>query len=88
MRKIIENQLKFDQVDISSIELELRFQDEIPQLLTGMQAIDANRETRNNVFAILENSIPDNTDAENGRPGMDLWSILMLGTLRLNCHWD
>ena len=36
MRKIIENQLKFDQVDISSIELELRFQDEIPQLLTGM----------------------------------------------------
>ncbi len=23
-----------------------------------------------------------------GRPGMDLWKILILGTLRLNCNWD
>ena len=35
MRKIIENQLKFGQGDISSIELDLRFRDEIPQLLAG-----------------------------------------------------
>lgn len=55
-------------MDISSIELELRFRDEILQLLAGMQAIAANRETRNNVFAILENIIPDNTDAGNARP--------------------
>jgi hypothetical protein len=33
MRKIIENQLKFGQVDISSIEFDLHSQDEIPQLL-------------------------------------------------------
>jgi len=88
MRKIIENQLKFGQVDISSIELNLRFRDEIPQLLGGLQAIYANRETRKKVFAILENIIPDNTDAGNGRPGMELWSILVLGALRLNCNWD
>jgi len=25
---------------------------------------------------------------ETGRPGMDLWKILVLGTLRLNCNWD
>ncbi len=88
MRKIIEKQLKFGQVDISSIELDLRSRDEIPQLLAGLQAIYANRKTRNKVFAILEDIIPDNTDAGNGRPGMDLWSILVLGTLRLNCNWD
>jgi len=46
MRKIIEKQLKFGQVDISSIELDLRFRDEIPQLLVGLKAIYANRETR------------------------------------------
>jgi len=88
MRKIIENQLKFGQVDISSIELDLRSRDEIPQLLAGLQAIYANREIRNKVFAILEDIVPDNTDAENGRSGMELWSILVLGTLRLNCNWD
>ena len=50
MRKIIEKQLKFGQVDISSIELDLRSRDEIPQLLAGLQAIYANRKTRNKVF--------------------------------------
>ena len=88
MRKIIEKQLKFGQVDISKIELDPRSRDEIPQLLAGLQAIYTDRQTRNNVFAILADIIPDNTDAGNGRPGMDLWSILVLGTLRLNCNWD
>jgi IS5 family transposase len=88
MRKIIENQLKFGQVDISGIELDPRSRDEIPQLLAGLQAIYCDRETRNKVFSILQGIIPDDIDADNGRPGMDLWSILVLGTLRLNCNWD
>lgn len=88
MRKIIENQLKFGQVDISRIELDPHSRDEIPQLLVGLQAIYADRATRNEVFSILQGIVPDNTDAGNGRPGMDLWSILVLGTLRLNCNWD
>jgi hypothetical protein len=88
MRKIIEKQLKIGQVDISNIELDPRSRDEIPQLLAGLQAIYTNRKTRSKVFTILQNIVPDNTDAGNGRPGMDLWSILVLGTLRINCNWD
>lgn len=88
MRKIIEKQLKIGQSAISTIELDLRSRDEIPQLLAGLQAIYTDRATRNKVFAILQNIIPDSTDTGNGRPGMDLWSILVLGTLRLNCNWD
>jgi len=89
--QILQNQQfkpKNEKSSFSSIELDLRSRDEIPQLLAGLQAIYANRKTRNKVFAILEDIIPDNTDAGNGRPGMDLWSILVLGTLRLNCNWD
>jgi hypothetical protein len=88
MRKIIENQLKIGQVDISKIELDLRSRDEIPQLLLGLQAIYNDRPTRQRVFEILEQIVPDDIDTGNGRPGMDLWSILVLGTLRLNCNWD
>jgi hypothetical protein len=88
MRKIIENQLKFGQVDITNIELDLRSRDEIPQLLLGLQAIYSDRPTRRKVFDILQQIIPDDTDTDNGRPGMDLWSILVLGTLRINCNWD
>jgi hypothetical protein len=88
MRKIIENQLKIGQVDIANIELDLRSRDEIPLLLLGLQVIYKDLPTRWSVFEILEQIIPDDTDANNGRPGMDLWSILVLGTLRLNCNWD
>lgn len=88
MRKNIENQLKIGQVDIASIELDLRSRDEIPQLLLGLQAIYKDRPTRLSVFEILEQIVPDDIDAGNGRPGMDLWSILVFGTLRLNCNWD
>jgi hypothetical protein len=49
-----------------------------------LQAIYKDRPTRQRVFEILEQIVPDDIDAENGRPGMDLWSILVLGTLRLN----
>jgi hypothetical protein len=36
----------------------------------------------------LKDIIPKNIDAGNGRPGMELWKILVLGTLRLNFNWD
>jgi hypothetical protein len=88
MRKVIENQLKIGQVDISNIEIDINCRDEIPQLLMGLRAIYSDRKQRNEVFKILKGIVPENVDASNGRPGMNLWKILVLGTLRLNCNWD
>jgi IS5 family transposase len=88
MRKVIENQLKIGQSDIPNIEIDLTCRDEIPQLLLGLQYIYSNRQMRNEVFKILKKIIPKKVDADKGRPGMDLWKILVLGTLRLNCNWD
>ena len=88
MRKLIENQLKIGQVDISNIQIDINCRDEIPQLLLGLQEIYKDKEVRDQVFEILENIVPENVDANNGRPGMDLWKILVLGTIRLNCNWD
>jgi len=39
MRKVIEKQLKYWQVDISSIQIDLRSRDEIHQLLLNLRAI-------------------------------------------------
>ena len=88
MRKIIESQMKFGEVDISKIKFDLRSRDEIPKLLMGLQYIYCTPETRDKVFKILEEIVPEGTDSDNGRPGMLLWKILVLGTLRLNCNWD
>ena len=88
MRKVTEPQIKFGEVDISQIEFDLRSRDEIPKLLMGLQYIYCTPEIKNEVFQILEEIVPNETDSNNGRPGMLLWKILVLGTLRLNCNWD
>ena len=88
MRKAIEPQIQFGQVDISKIEFDLRSRDEIPKLLMGLQYIYCTPEIRAEVFEILEEMVPKGTAADKGRPGMLLWKIFVLGTLRLNCNWD
>jgi hypothetical protein len=88
MRKTINWQLKIDEQNIAKIKFDPRSRDEIPKLLIGLQYIYCNAEIREQVFDILERVIPEGTNPKNGRPGMDLWKILILGTLRLNCDWD
>ena len=88
MRKIIEKQLKFGQRDIDKIKINFESRDEIPQLLLGLQTIYNDPSLRQKVFRILKGIVPNNTSATNGRPGMDLWKILVLGTIRLNCNFD
>lgn len=88
MRKVINWQLKIEEQNIAKIKFDPRSRDEIPKLLLGLQYIYCNAEIRELVFDILERLIPAGTNSENGRPGMDLWKVLILGTLRLNCNWD
>ncbi len=84
MRKATEPQIHFGQVDISKIEFDLRSRDEIPKLLMGLQYIYCTPEIRAEVFKILEEMVPAETAADKGKPGMLLWKIFVLGTLRLN----
>ena len=87
MRRIIDNQMKIGEVDISRIEFDLRSRDEIPKLLMGLQAVYCNKEIRDKIFILLEEAIPEDISKTTGRPGMELWKILVLGTLRLNCYY-
>ena len=88
MRKVVDLQMKFGQVSVADIEFDLCARDEIPKLLQGLQQIYCNPNIREQIFKILEGIIPEDTDSDNGRPGMDLWKIFVLGTLRLCCNWD
>ncbi len=87
MRKIIDLQMQFWEKNISDIEFDLQSRDEIPKLLMGLQYIYSTASLRKKIFEILKQIVPKK-DHETGRPGMDLWKILVLGTLRLNCNWD
>ena len=90
MRKVMKEQRVLGSEDISKIEIDLRCRDEMPKLLLGLQYIYCTDEIREAVFKILEDMIPSGTDKNNGRPGMELWKILVLGCIRLNdnCDYD
>lgn len=88
MRKTFEPQMTFGETPIDQIKIDMRARDEIPKLLLGLQHIYCNKELRQKVFDILKTMIPENVDSKNGRPGMELWKILVMGTIRLNCNWD
>lgn len=88
MRLTKKNQLKLGEIPISEIQFDLKSRDDIPQLLMGLQHLYVTDESREKVFSILEKHINPDVSKTNGRPGMELWTILVMGVLRLNLNWD
>jgi hypothetical protein len=88
MRKVIQPQKKLGQADIAKIKINLKCRDEMPKVLLGLQYIYCNFEIREKVFKTLEELIPEGISPDSGRPGMELWKILVLGCVKLNCNWD
>lgn len=90
--------MQIGQTDIANIPIDVTSRDDIPLILLGLQHIYKTEPLRKAVFAILEEVIPYKMvdDAagqvavatDKGRPGMDQWSILVLGTLRLGLNAD
>lgn len=88
MRQVQPVQIQLGEVAIGSIQFDLQSRDDIPQLLRGIQSLHKNTEARAEVYQFLETIIPEAVDKDNGRPGMPLWNILVLGLLRLNLNCD
>ncbi|MFZ4859532.1 MAG: ISNCY family transposase [Desulfuromonadaceae bacterium] len=96
MRSVFHSQLNLGEEDIAKIKLDPKSRDDIPQLLAGLQYIYTHAEVRQAVFNILAEVVPCRAGSENsgkastdrGRPGMEQWRILVLGTLRLGLDAD
>jgi hypothetical protein len=98
MRTVKSPQMQLGQTDIADIIIDVTSRDDIPMVLLGLQHIYTTLPLRKAVFKILEEVIPHNAvddaanliavDADKGRPGMDQWCILVLGTLRLGLGAD
>jgi len=88
MRKTIEEQIQLDEVDISSIQFNMKSRDDIVQILLGLQHLYRDQTCREEIFGLLDQLIPAQVSRDHGRPGMHLWQILVLGTLRLNLNCD
>ena len=96
MREIFPVQRTLDQIDIADIKIDSRSRDDIPLILAGLQHIYCRDDLREALFAILKDLRPtqqidgkaEPVSAELGCPGMNQWTILVLGSLRLCLNAD
>jgi len=89
MRKRFEAQLSLEQLAIEKVVIPLKIRDELPPTLAGLQWIFSTPEINEQVFELLECKVIAGKK-HTGRPGMDLWQILVLGVCRmaLDCNYD
>lgn len=89
-RTIIPDQLQVGELNIADIEIDIRSRDDIPKILRGLQYIYKSDELREKIFSLLNDSISSRLNLNRGRRGMNLWTLLVMGVLRLdlNCDYD
>ena len=88
MRVVQNLQMQIGEVDISQIKLDPKSRDDIPQILKGLQHLYVNQALRAEIFELLQAQVAPKVDKRNGRPGMELWKILVCGVLRLDLNLD
>ena len=90
MREVHGRQFQLGQVPIEQIWIDPKSRDDIPAVLKGLQHIWSDEELRARLCALLDEHVLPETDREVGRPGMELWRILVLGVLKqgLGCDFD
>ena len=90
MRVVQNSQIRLGELSIAEIRIDARSRDDIPAVLRGLQEIYTHDEKREQLFALLEESLTSKTRHTTGRPGMQLWRIFVLATLKqgLNCDFD
>ena len=87
MREVQKRQLQFGQVPVK-VWLDPKSRDDIPAVLKGLQHLY--KEKQEELFMLLEKHILPGTHRGVGRPGMEMWRILVLGVLKqgLGCDFD
>ena len=90
MRSVYEFQPNLGSIPIERIKIDLRSRDDIPAILLGLQLIWCDPEKQEKLFALLDRHIGPVPHRPAGRPGMDMWRILVLAVLRcgIGCDFD
>ena len=90
MREVESIQFEIGATPISEINISTKSRDDIPALLIGLKHLYTLPHLREQVFALLDAEVNPNARKDTGRPGMELWRILVLAILKqgLKCDYD
>lgn len=83
MRVVQHEQMSIGEVDIAHVKFDPKSRDDIPKILRGLQHLYLDKALRTAIFELLAQQIAPTTNKAVGRPGMNLWSLLVCGVLRL-----
>ena len=87
MRKTFEQQLSLGVVPIDEVQINQKSRHQLSPVLTALQYIFTTPELNHKVFKILEDKILSGKK-KTGRPGLSLWEILVLSSVRLSLDID
>ena len=82
MRVKFELQMEFGQSPIRSLYINPKSKNSLEQLIAALKEIYCNEDYNEKIFRIIKKYLP-NIDYNNGRPGMNLWTIFVLGQVRM-----
>lgn len=88
MRVVQNIQMHLGEVDVSRIVLDPKSRDDIPKILSGLQHLYQDTNTRAKLFQVLQSDLAPKINKNTGRPGMTLWSIFVCGVIRLDLNID
>ena len=88
MRRAFDPQLRLDCPVVPEVRLNTDCRDEIIPILHALQHIYTRPELRDELLDAVARDVNGTTRADQGRPGMDYWPILVLAAVRLGCDLD
>ena len=90
MRSNFQIQPQLNIVPIEKIKIPTNSRDQLAPILLALQWIYTTPEISRQIFELLEQKILPGKSKDKGRPGLDLWQILVLGVVRnaRNCDYD
>jgi transposase, IS5 family len=86
MRIAFDPQLRLDCTPVLDVRLNTECRDEIIPILAALQHIYARPALRDSLLDAVAQDVNGVCSADRGRPGMQYWSILVLGAVRLGCN--
>ena len=86
MRTAFDPQLRLDCPVVTEVRLNTDCRDEIMPILRGQQHINCRPHLRDELLDAVAQDVNGTSRADQGRPGMAYWSILVLGAVRLGCN--
>ncbi len=90
MRRVHDTQRRPGAPDIRRIRPTVKSRDDIPAILIGLQDPCGDEGTRKRLFRLPGRMVLPGRSRRVGRPGMELWTILVLGVVKQGpgCGFD